>query len=203
MSDLLALCNFSIYRNGITLFEPLSLTIGDGQAYELRGKNGIGKTSLLETLSGLNASFEGIFTLSQPYLYISQHAPFNQDETLLENLSFWATFWKYPHSIQSTLAIWDLKSLSHLPYKHLSRGQQQRVNLARLSLKNAPLWLLDEPITALDQGSVAVFKNALKSHLQQGGGALIATHHSLDLRQHVTLKAPKADTSRLTLGAVA
>tara|TARA_R110002111_G_scaffold103564_1_gene160355 strand:- start:499 stop:1062 length:564 start_codon:yes stop_codon:yes gene_type:complete len=186
------------------LFEPLSLTIEEGQAYELRGKNGIGKTSLLETLSGLNASFEGTFTLNQSYLYISQHAPFNQEETLLENLSFWAAFWARPGSLQKALAIWDLKPLSHLPYKHLSRGQQQRSNLARLSLKNAPLWLLDEPTTALDQNSITIFKYALEGHLQQGGGALIATHHSLlDRMQQVTLKAPKADSSLFTLGAAA
>ncbi|HBN21707.1 MAG TPA: heme ABC exporter ATP-binding protein CcmA [Holosporales bacterium] len=203
MSDILELYNFSIHRNDITLFEPVSLTIERGQAYELRGKNGIGKTSLLETLSGLNTSFKGDFTLNQPYLYISQHPPFNQEETLLENLSFWAAFWNYPESLHQALTTWGLKTLSHLPHKHLSQGQQQRANLARLSLKPAPLWLLDEPTAALDQDSITVFQSALESHLQQGGGALIATHHPLDLTQQIILKAPKIDSSASPLKAVA
>jgi heme exporter protein A len=205
MSDLLELCNFSIHRNDITLFEPLSLIIEAGQAYELRGQNGVGKTSLLETLAGLNASFEGNFSLHKPSLYISQNPPFNPDETLLENLSFWATFWKQPDFLKNVNALetWRLKHLSSLPYKHLSQGQQQRASLARLSLKQAPLWLLDEPTAALDQGSLESFKAALKIHLQQGGGALIATHHSLELPHKITLKAPKTQPHDSSLKAVA
>ena len=202
MSDILELCNFSTHRNGIILFEPLSLTIEAGQAYELRGGNGVGKTSLLETLSGLYKGFKGKFFLHKPYLYISRRAPFAQEETLLENLSFWASFWKSSENLSKALATWDLKALSRLPYNHLSQGQQQRANLARLSLKSAPLWLLDEPTAALDQQSIATFKNALIDHLKQGGGALIATHYSLDLTQQITLKVPKTESAAFTLGSV-
>ena len=187
MSNILTLCDFSVYRNEITLFDPISLTL-KGQAYEIRGQNGIGKTSLLETISGLKTTFKGQFSLFTSQIYISRRAPFNQEETLLKNLSFWAHFWKTPTLLSKALQTWGITHLSHLPYKRLSQGQQQRASLARLSLKKASLWLLDEPTANLDQQSIDIFQGCLKAHLQEGGSALIATHHPLNLAQHIRLR---------------
>lgn len=188
MPTLLKLDNFSVHRNEIVLFDPLSLILKGGQAFEIRGQNGIGKTSLLEIIAGLNTQFKGGCSLFAPSLYISQKPPFNPEETLLENLFFWASFWDVSALLSTALQEWSIKHLSHLPYKHLSQGQKQRANLARLTLKQAPLWLLDEPTATLDQKSIKIFQTNLKKHLHKGGGAFIATHQPLNLNHLIVLE---------------
>lgn len=196
MSTLLRLNHVTVFRNGIPLFEPLSFALNPGCALALKGRNGIGKTSLLEVLAGFNDDFDGKVSKALDPFYLPIKGPFEGDQTIQSNLIFWAKFWeKTTGTLQAITKQWHLDQLLQLPYDHLSQGQKQRVNLARLSLKASRLWLLDEPTLSLDARSISLFQRALKAHLSNGGAALIATHHDLELTQSVDLILHKEDTS--------
>jgi heme exporter protein A len=86
-----------------------------------------------------------------------------------------------PARLGDALASVSLERQARLPARALSQGQRRRLGLARLSLSRRPLWLLDEPATALDTAGIALLKRLITGHLEHGGSALVATHQALDL----------------------
>ena len=63
----------------------------------------------------------------------------------------------------------------------LSAGQQRRVGLARLYLSSAPLWILDEPFTALDKKGVVEKEALIAEHVHAGNSVILTTHHELNI----------------------
>jgi heme exporter protein A len=100
--------------------------------------------------------------------------------TVVENLTFWARIFG-SHDIEPALEAFDLQDLRSRMAGALSAGQKRRLGLGRLLVTQRPVWVLDEPTVSLDEASVALFADAVRSHLADGGSALIATHIDLGL----------------------
>ncbi len=182
-------------RGDARLFRDVSFAASPGEWIAVRGANGSGKTTLLRCIAGLTRAdsgevlWDGTPTLKsgsvfrQSMLY-SGHAPGLKDElSAVENLrDALALRGAVPAdgALREALAERGASSAPALcPARRLSAGQRRRIGLARLALDPAPLWLLDEPLTALDDAGERLFERLLERHLQRGGLALIATHHDV------------------------
>jgi heme exporter protein A len=190
-------------RNGRVVFSGLSFAVEAGRCAELRGPNGAGKSTLLRLLAGLLPAAHGTVSLSDGGTAMNpvppDHAPLaqrlhliaHQDAmkpqlTVSENLEFWCAMLG-GSGMAKALAAFNLEGLRHEPAAILSAGQRRRLALSRLFLVERPLWLLDEPATALDSDSQAVLRGHLTTHLAAGGIILLATHDSLLDVAHSTI----------------
>lgn len=175
----LVVTDLSVARGGVTVLEGVSFRLSPGAVLVLRGANGIGKTTLLRSLAGLQPAVAGQIEAGE--LAYSGHADgLKAMLTVTENLEFWAAV-NGVGGVDAALAAMNLQALRHRRAADLSAGQKRRLGLARLLVTGRAIWLLDEPTVSLDAASVALFGAVLRSHLGQGGSALIATHIDLAL----------------------
>jgi heme exporter protein A len=169
-------------RGTATLFRGLSFRVGAGECLAVRGPNGSGKTTLLRCVAGLTRADAGEVLCDGDLLY-SGHLPGIKDDlSAEENLRGALALRGIAVSAADTagaLARAGLDKRRHLPARRLSAGQRRRIGLARLALDPAPVWILDEPLTALDDEGQRLFAVLLASHLDRGGLALLATHQDL------------------------
>lgn len=179
--SLLSVRDLAVARGGLRAVEGLSFALHAGQALVLRGPNGIGKTTVLRTLAGLQPAVAGeIETPSDGLAYAGHADGLKSALSVAENLRFWSDVFGGP-GIEAALDRMNLRDLASRPAHALSAGQKRRLGLARLLVTGRPVWLLDEPTVSLDAASVALFAGVLRDHLGQGGAALIATHIDLGL----------------------
>ncbi|MCO7506758.1 cytochrome c biogenesis heme-transporting ATPase CcmA [Pseudomonas sp. SD17-1] len=175
------------------LFEHLELQLAAGDMLQISGPNGSGKTSLLRLLSGLMRPTSGEIRLdgkplaeqgselARMLLWIGHAAGIKDLLTAEENLAWLCAL----HQPASREAIWQalaavgLRGFEDVACHTLSAGQQRRVALARLYLDSPPLWILDEPFTALDKQGVAQLEAHLAAHCERGGMVVLTTHHTL------------------------
>ena len=173
--------SLSVSRGGINLLEGLNIELNSGQAGILHGPNGVGKTTLLRALAGLQPIESGKIEYSIDDVCYSGHADgVKPTLTVRENLEFWADIFGH-HSIIEAAEQFMISDFLDLKVGTLSAGQKRRVGLSRLGLTGRSIWLLDEPTVSLDQTSVSIFENIIKDHLLKNGCALIATHIDLGL----------------------
>ncbi|MEQ9259060.1 MAG: heme ABC exporter ATP-binding protein CcmA [Roseovarius sp.] len=182
--------DLAVARGGLRVLEGVSFSLGRGKALVLRGPNGIGKTTLLRTVAGLQPPLEGEVAAAPESLVYAGHADgIKPTLSVAENLSFWAqVFGK--SDISAALNAFELGPLSARAAGQLSAGQKRRLGLARLLVTGRPVWLLDEPTVSLDRDAVAMFAHAVQAHLAAGGSALLATHIDLGLEAEVLELAP-------------
>jgi heme exporter protein A len=183
-------------RGDRLLFSGLDFTVEPGTLLHVRGRNGSGKTTLLRTLCGLYTQDQGEVrwrgeptrTLAEDYrrdlLYFGHLNGIKGDLTGVENLRLAATL----DADRADLgAVWaalgriGLTGFEDLPTRMLSQGQKKRVALARLILSRAPLWVLDEPFTALDTDAVDLLQGLIADHVAQGGLVVLTTHQEVPL----------------------
>lgn len=181
-------------RGGIPLLADVSFQVAAGQALILRGPNGIGKTSLLRTLAGLQPPLAGQIDYPEGQGAYASHADgVKAALSVTENLQFWADMHGRPLD-QTAFAHFDLEALRQRPAGTLSAGQKRRLGLARLGVIGRKVLFLDEPTVSLDRVAVRQFCAWLSGvHLARGGCAVIATHIDLDLpAPEIELSAFKA-----------
>jgi len=188
------------------LFEKLNFELSNGTVLYLQGANGTGKTTLLRTICGLSKPYAGIVkwcgedinSLAEEYfkhvLYIGHLPGIKEDLTALENLKFSLALSGKAISVNQATEVLNMLGLAkglNLPTRMLSQGQKRRVVLARLWLQELPLWVLDEPFTALDVNATSLLKQKIEAFANEGGIVVMTTH------QEVTLNVPKFEQLRL------
>ncbi len=183
-------------RDGRFLFRDLSFTLEAGQLLQIFGSNGSGKTTLMRIVAGLNLDYSGDIVWQgvpvahnrpdfQADLLYMGHQPGIKPTLSAEENLVWA-MGLHGHKLSrddiwQALASVGLAGFEDLPCYQLSAGQNRRVALARLVLAQQPLWILDEPFTAIDRQGVAALEQTLVNHAQQGGLVMMTTHHEMSL----------------------
>jgi heme exporter protein A len=197
-------------RDERVLFSNLSFGIGAGEVVQIEGQNGSGKTTLLRILCGLNESYEGelfwrqkeIAEVRDDYfsqmLYVGHLAGVKSTLTAEENLRWMQQLDPALDkvSVAEALKSVGLYGFEDVPCYTLSAGQQRRVGLARLYLSTAPLWILDEPFTALDKKGVAEKEALLAQHVLNGGSVILTTHHDLNIPEHTVRRINLDEVAR-------
>ncbi|MBN7798980.1 cytochrome c biogenesis heme-transporting ATPase CcmA [Parahaliea mediterranea] len=169
-------------RGGRVLFEGLSFSVRRGQLVQVEGANGAGKTSLLRILAGLSRyGYAGAVTHRAPLLFLGHQSAVKGLLTPRENLA-WHIAGEGAYddaAIEDALDRVGLHGYEDVPSHALSAGQHRRVNLARLYLSRAPLWLLDEPFTAIDRDGVVELEALMVRHVEAGNAVVLTSHQPL------------------------
>jgi heme exporter protein A len=186
--------NLSCIRGDALLFDALEFRLDRGQAILIEGANGAGKTSLLRILAGITLPVQGdVLWRGRPIAevraefneetaYLGHQLGFKMELTGLENLLFSLKVRGLEvdqDQCRQTMKDLGLQAQCELPVIALSAGQRQRLALARILLQKALLWVLDEPLTALDTRGVQQVFNAMQTHLDQGGLIVLTSHQSI------------------------
>jgi heme exporter protein A len=191
--DFIRTQKLSCPRDDLPLFQPLDLRIQRGEIWQISGPNGCGKTTLLHSLCTLFSDYEGEIlwqgkSLRQPlpsYLaqccYIGHQAALHPPLSARENLHFYRQLCSNPleQPLNDILNTVGLYGFEDVPVQHLSAGQRRRVTLGRLLLADTPLWILDEPFTAIDPQGIQWLLELFIRHSQQRGVVIFSSHHHL------------------------
>jgi len=172
MNDLLFFDGVTLRRGDRLLFEGLSLALRPGETLHVAGPNGSGKSSLIRLAAGLLRPEQGRVERSQVALADDDLA-LDRELPLAQALRFWSP------SIETATEQLGLAELREVPVRLFSSGQQKRAALARVVASGAPLWLLDEPLNALDADGAHRLTKAIELHLANGGAVLAASHQAL------------------------
>ncbi len=201
-NSLLAVDKLTVERGGRIVLSDLDLVLAHGQTILVSGRNGAGKSTLLRTLAGLLQPTRGRITFGmadeetrgvETVHYLGYEDALKPSLTVGENLAFWAAMLKSETRsfvgafagtampAKDALGSYGIARLIDLPAAYLSAGQKRRVALARLLLSPRPIWLLDEPLIALDTTAQSRVIAIMREHLAAGGGVLVASHQPLGL----------------------
>lgn len=178
---MLTVTDLTCARGGTPVLSGVNFTVEAGAALVLRGPNGVGKTTLLRTVAGLQPALRGRIEGAEDAIAYAAHSDGHKAQlTVAENLDFWRGVYGGP-DVGAALEAFGLSSLLDRRAGKLSFGQRRRLSLARLMVTGRPVWILDEPTSNLDAASIGLFAAAARRHLAAGGAALIATHTDLGI----------------------
>ena len=181
-SACLRVADLACERGGREVFSGVDFTLSPGEALQLEGRNGAGKSSLLRLLAGLLEPAAGRIDNPFEVAWAGHEVALKAGVTLAAELGYWARLdGAAPDAVVAALARFDLGALADVPCGTLSSGQRRRAALARASLSGAALWLLDEPSVGLDTAARARLGEVLAVHRAGGGLVIAATHESIGL----------------------
>jgi heme exporter protein A len=186
--------NLTCIRGNRLVFRDVGFRVEAGQVLSLEGPNGAGKSSLLRMIAGFLPPASGAVVLSgdggemvdgeergRHVGWLGHHDAAKPQLTPRETLQFFASLHRVAANVDVALDEAGLGKARDLPSQYLSAGQKKRLSLARLKLLARPLWLLDEPLAALDAAGKALAAQFIASHARAGGIAVAATHEPLGL----------------------
>jgi heme exporter protein A len=176
-------------RGGRLVFRDVSLRADGGTVLAIEGANGAGKTSLLRMLAGFLAPAAGTIRYGAADAeergkfvgWLGHHDGVKPQLTPRETLRFFAALQGVSVDADDVLRSVGLAQARDLPCQYLSAGQKKRLALARLKTSGRPLWLLDEPLAALDAQGKTLLRELIAAHCAGGGIAIAATHEPLGL----------------------
>ena len=180
------------------MFQDLRFSLSPGEFLHVQGANGSGKTTLLRTLCGLSLPAAGEVRWNgapvrddaegfrRQLCYVGHLNGIQGEFTAAENLALHLALAgdAGEASLQEALGQLGLTAVARLPAKLLSQGQKRRVALARFLITQKPLWIMDEPLTALDVGSTARLMGVFTAHLDRGGLIVLTSHQDIALASH-------------------
>ena len=172
MTSLLQFDQVTLRRGGRLLFEDLDFALGPGEALQVTGPNGSGKSSLIRLAAGLLRTHRGSVERS-PLALADDNLALDRELPLKRALHFWGG------ATDEAMEALAIAHLARVPVRLLSSGQAKRATLARVTASGAPLWLLDEPLNALDAAGTGQLRELIGQHLQSGGAVLAASHQPL------------------------
>lgn len=167
-------------RGDRVLFRGLSFAIESGAALHITGANGVGKTSLLRILSGLLSPFAGEVSREGEIGLLDERPALDPELPLGKALGFWTRLDR-AQNFEEIAQRLNLTDLLDVPVRFLSTGQRKRAALARLLGQQAPIWLLDEPLSGLDEASRGLVDQLASEHIANGGLCIIASHQPLSI----------------------
>ena len=205
---ILEIISINLSRNKKIIFKNFCLKIINSAIITLIGRNGSGKTSLLEMITGLLKPESGIIRINKiniedigerkrdQFIYIPYEDALKENLTINENLQIWANLASIDLSeklFEKSLNYFSLSKIKHVLVSKLSQGQKKKIALTKLLLTNCSLWILDEPFNSLDKESIEILKKLFLSHKKNGGVILFASHIDIKIRGkiNVFLKPPK------------
>ena len=172
MRPLLQLDGAALVRGGRLLFEGLSFSLHEGEALQVTGPNGTGKSSLIRVAAGL-LRLTGGSVDAAPVALADDYPALDRELPLARALGFWGG------SVDEAMHALGIPHLADVPVRLLSSGQLKRASLAHVAASGAKLWLLDEPLNALDANGEARLAPLISTHLKGGGAVLAASHQPL------------------------
>lgn len=194
VDTLLRVDRLDVERGGRLVIAGLSMALHPGETVLASGRNGAGKSTLLRTLAGLLPPHAGTVGYGladddtrgvETIHYLGYEDALKPTLTVGENLDFWSHMLAGRRrdgvGVDAALAAFGITRLAALPAAYLSAGQKRRVALARLLLVRRPIWLLDEPLIALDVAAQATLTAIMSAHTANGGAILVASHQPLSL----------------------
>ena len=205
---ILEIISINLSRNKKIIFKNFCLKIFSSEIITLIGRNGSGKTSLLEMITGLLKPESGVIRINKiniedigerkrdQFIYIPYEDALKENLTINENLQIWANLASIDLSeklFEKSLNYFSLSKIKHVLVSKLSQGQKKKIALTKLLLTNCSLWILDEPFNSLDKESIEILKKLFLSHKKNGGVVLFASHIDIKIRGkiNVFLKPPK------------
>ncbi|MBI1254987.1 MAG: heme ABC exporter ATP-binding protein CcmA [Hyphomonas sp.] len=174
--SLLTGAGLGMIRGERVLFREISVAVRAGDALLLRGANGAGKTTLLRVLAGLTRPEAGRVTRAAAHHWVGHREGLKPQETPREHLKLWTQAWGSGAETDPVLTRMGLTRPADVAGRYLSAGQRRRTALARLLLEDRPVWLLDEPYTALDADGRKLVDDLIAAHRAMGGAVIAAIH---------------------------
>ena len=186
-----------LYRNRKQVFKDFSLNLKNNEVILLEGENGVGKTSLLNMISGLIKPDKGFIKICRKsivelgnqkkkiFTYIPDKNCLKENLSVNENLKSWLKLSNLKvnnNNYQKALNTFSLNTVQESLVKSLSHGQKKKVALTKLLFSKSKLWLLDEPLNGIDTKTITILKKIMIRHIRKNGSILFSSHVKLDLK---------------------
>ena len=190
---ILSVTNLSCVMGTKQLFSNISINIDRGQILQVTGANGAGKTSMLRQLCGLLPATDSQFLwcgepctvedYQDDIIYFGHRLGIDERLSVIENMDWMRATIQQPNDLSNRQLLENsgLQNRSRQIVSRLSAGQKKRLALCRLYLSQTPLWVLDEPFSALDQAAITQLQHIFETHLNAGNSIIFTSHQALGI----------------------